>query len=357
MTKPESPNRSKRPALRNMLKPAALGSENYEEDCVLAELARLAGFGTYTLNPSSGACTCSASLRSILRIEMSESAHTGFEKGIDQSHREEMAASLTRLLTTGGEDFFEHEYCAPDGTTLTLRTRRRVFGVSATLAQTLVCSIQDISERIQELKNAELELEKSEDSLQAALCKLGTMRDSTEQCNAVAALEVQSRVFEQIATGHSLTASLEEIASFVEQLIPESMCYILSKEKYGGIPNNAASADVLELLKEITFRLDEDDCEGRNATWNRKCRIIEDISTVDRLQDFRDAIHVLNLRSYWSVPLFEVAQTRNSSPTLGVNSRLLAVGQLAIYRFFPGEPDEMARNAIETAARDRKSVV
>ena len=127
MTQQESQNRTARPKflVKSLSEVSSLDRVHGAEDAFLAEVARSAGFGTYTLNLNNGKCECSSSLRAILRIESNENAHEYLGQGIEPEQRTMMDVSFNRLIANGGDDCFEHSFRSADGKTLTLLTRRR----------------------------------------------------------------------------------------------------------------------------------------------------------------------------------------------------------------------------------------
>ncbi len=570
MTQQESQNFTARPkfSVKSLSDVSELEQIRGAEDAFLAEVARAAGFGTYTLNLLSGECECSSSLRSILRARSNDSAHDLLAQGIEPEQRTVMDESFNRIIENGGEDCFELNFNSSDGQKLTLLTRRRAICDGEPSAKLLICSIQDISERkaafgklresefryrtlmdfatdsfilhaeggvivdvnqracetyryskeefignrpdfyaqtlepaklewvfnemekghtvsydsihqrkdgssfptevrlrpivldgqrfvvllsrdITERKNAELELRKSEGNLRLALdtaqiggwryqlnsnevhldarCQqhlgvphsvtsveqirsrihpadvaqvkttfeaaairrqngehvsveirilhpdgsvrwisakailhfgeadfgslVGTTLDITDQRNAVAAFEGQSRVFEQIATGQSLVSILDEIALLVEQLIPESICYILLTDHDGKQLRFAAGPHAPDLLKKLAIPIDDGQGACGTAAWSRKSVIVENTSTHSAFQNYRDLVDDLELRSCWSSPIFEVAQSADTQHFSEATQQLPIVGTLAVCRRFYGTPDAETRGSIETAVR------
>ncbi len=185
----------------------------------------------------------------------------------------------------------------------------------------------------------------------AMLSKLVSDMSSLGGGRLVAALEGQSRVFEQIATGQSLTSILGEITLLVEQLIPESICYILLVDCAGQNLNYAAGARAPESLKEIAVPIREGEGACGSAAWSRTSVIVTNCVTDARFQNYREIVNELELRSCWSAPIFEFAQADDATQKSEINRRLPVLGTLAICRRFCGDPDEEARSSMETAAR------
>ncbi len=570
MTQQEPQNRTARPKFlaKNLSDRSSLSQVTGAEDAFLAEAARLAGFGTYTLNLQSGQCECSTSLLSILHAEPGQNVHDLLVQGVEPEQRSMMAESLDQIIKNGGDDCFEHSFRGPEGQSLTLLTRRRALCEGSSPAHSLMCSIQDVSERkaafvkwresefryrtlmdfatdsfilharggaivdvnqracetyryskeefigqspdfyafsltaaklewifaemekghtisynslhkrkdgstfptevrlrpivldgqrfvvllsrdITDRKNAEFELRKSEGNLRLALdtaqigswryqlksnevhldarCQqhvgilqsvttveqlrrrihpfdadlvaatfqsaalrrqnsehlnlelrvllpngsvrwisakailhfgeadlgslVGTTLDITDQRNAAAAFEGQSRVFEQIATGQPLTSILNEITLLVEQLIPESVCYISLTDSDGKDLHFAAGPRAPDLLKNLAIPIDDGAGACGTAAWSGKSVIVENTSTDARVLCYRALLDDLELHSCWSSPIFEVAQSEDSKPPTEDSRRLPVVGTLAVCRRFHGTPDSEARCSMDTAVR------
>ncbi len=568
MSHPDSPDLIKRPKLHSKNTPPATTADIHAtENSFLAEVARAAGFGTYTLDLRTYECTHSNSLSSMLQFPSNVNAHEAFRQGIAEDIRDKMDQSLNNLLLRGGDDSFEHNFRTGEGETLTLLTKRRVVLEDAA-PMVLICSVQDISERkvafgklresefryrtlmdfatdsfilhaegglivdvnqracenyryskeefigqypsfyahtlepdrlnwifdeiekghtvsydsvhrrkdgstfptevrirpivldgkryavllsrdITERKNAEMELRQSEGSLRLALdtaqigswhyrlrsnevhldarCQqhlglnqaivsveqiiqrlhpadvsyiketfqsaaarrqsgehvniefrvlfpdgsvqwisakailnfadeglgslVGTTLDITEQRNAVAALEGQSRVFEQIATGQSLTSILDEIALFVEQLIPESACYILLADNEGKRLEYAAGPNAPNALKKLAINIADGEGACGSAASTGQTVIVENTSVDSRFQNYRELASELDYHSCWSSPIFEVVHSHDAKQPSALNRKMRVVGTLAVCRHFHGVPDQEARSSMETAVR------
>lgn len=568
MTQQESQNRRPKFLAKRVADLTSRDRNRQAEDDFLAEVARSSGFTTYTLDLRSGECECSNSLRSLLQISATDHAHDALMRGINPSQRAAMEVSLQRLLDCGGEDSFETSFITVDQISLNLLVWRKVICDGDLSAHSLVCCIQDVSERqiafgklreselryrtlmdfatdsfilhaeggvvidvnqracetyqyskeefigklpefysysidakklewiigemnkghtiaydsihrrkdgstfpteirlrpiildgkrfvvmlsrdISERKKAELELRKSEGNLRLALdtaqigswryllksnevhldaqCQqhlginqpfatveqirarihpadvtlvestfqtaaarkqsgehvslelrvllpngsvkwisakailhfsdegigslIGTTLDITDQRNAVAAFEGQSRVFEQIATGQSLGSILDEITLFVEQLIPESICYILLTDSDRKTLRFAAGARAPERLRELIVPIADEEGACGTAAWCRKTVVVENAETDSNFRNYRDLVKELSVHSCWSAPIFEVAQSDVPKLPSELGQQVAVVGTLAVCRRYQGSPDTEACNNIETAVR------
>ena len=180
---------------------------------------------------------------------------------------------------------------------------------------------------------------------------IGTTLDITEQRNSVAAFEGQSRVFEQIATGQSLTSILDEIALFVEQLIPESVCYILLTDNEGKNLRYAAGSRAPELLKKLVVPIDDNEGACGTAAWAQQKVFSENTEVDPRFQKYLNVAKELKLGSCWSSPIFEVAQSEDVKQSPNTIAKPKVVGTFAVCRSYRGAPDEEASASMETAVR------
>lgn len=173
----------------------------------------------------------------------------------------------------------------------------------------------------------------------------------TKQRSAVAALEGQSKVFESIATGQPLTSILDEITIFVEQVIPESTCFILLADSEQRDLKFAAGATVPESLKKFVIPIGESDFNGESPDWIHKMEMVECTCIDPRFKNYRDFGDEVALHSCCLSPIFEVAQADDQKQTSEFKAKLPVVGLLGVCRRSHSSSDDKSRACIATAVR------
>lgn len=185
------------------------------------------------------------------------------------------------------------------------------------------------------------------DAFGAPVRIVGTVADVTDRKVAENTLLGQNRVLEQIASGASLTATLDKITEFVEGKLPGSICSILLLDDEGKClrlgagkrlpPDFSAAVDGVEIG------------EGVGACGTAAARG-EPVISVDIAQDafWRDYAALAtahNLRACWCVPI----ATRDHQR--GPATSTTAYGTLALYFRRPKAPSNGELEILQRAAQ------
>ncbi|MBA4017134.1 MAG: hypothetical protein C0483_08180 [Pirellula sp.] len=181
----------------------------------------------------------------------------------------------------------------------------------------------------------------------APLRVVGTIQDITDRKLAESALLGQNQVLEQIASGASLTTTLDKITEFVEADLPGSICSILLLDEGGRRlrfgagkrvpPEYSAAIDGIEIGEGVG--------SCGTAAVRREAVISADIAKDALWQDYAACAIGHNLRACWSVPIIGCDNHRAPSSSTKV------YGTFALYFRHPQAPRKGELGILHRAAQ------
>ena len=181
----------------------------------------------------------------------------------------------------------------------------------------------------------------------APLRIVGTVADITDRKLAENALLGQNRVLEQIASGASLSTTLDRITEFVEEELPGSICSILLLDDDGKHLHYGAGKHVPAAYSAAIDGVEVGEGVGScgTAAVRGEAVISPDIARDPLWKDYAELAIGHHLRACWSVPIMACDNHRTPSTSTKV------YGTFALYFSHPKAPRKGDLGILHRAAR------
>ncbi len=129
----------------------------------------------------------------------------------------------------------------------------------------------------------------------------------------------QNRILQRLVEGVPLRESLDDINTFVERLLPGTICSIMLVDEQPGYLRLAAGKHVPSPIRELAMHFPIGEASGvcGTAAFRRESVVVEDMTRDPLTASISEIAIQSGLRSCWSVPVFGASGTAAEPPLRG----------------------------------------
>lgn len=151
-------------------------------------------------------------------------------------------------------------------------------------------------------------------------------------------LAVQQEILSMIASRNNSSDILAHLCVLAERLLPNSVASIMIKDQKTGLLNVLSAPSVPEVGHKALANLKPGPGGGScgNAVYKNEAQFVQDTFNDDRWSDIRSIAYDFNLRSCWSMPIYDEDR--------------LPIGTFALSSFEHRSPAPFHKKLLETAA-------